>query len=464
MNVRLSKSLGVAVLALTAAGAPPAEAVPKLFGFGRKEAQVPPGGAQLADQENRAAARLAEIAASEGRGRATGAAKAYDKLAEQFPFTKAAATARFRSAQLLENSGKRDKAFEAYQSLIENHPLSPEYGAALERQFSLAEELRANRGGLLGFGKITTDDLVEMYEKVIKNGTRSPYAPKSQFAIAELYAERDDLGDTEKSTLAFQKVVDTYPDSPEAADAAVRIGNVNFAVAQRSRDDSNLTAAREAFESAGVLFGDNPEVAATQEKLVEISEAEASKAFKTGQFYERKGQLKAAAIYYSEALKSPGASVFAEAQERLTQLSSRDPKLLDSMSGLKVANADLALPAASDTVNRPDYFGPPPPPERARKPKMRVDEAIPFTPIEEPALPAASGENPMSEDLLLPPPPVPEPPPAPVTPAPAAPAEPAAPAAPGAPATEAPEAPPEVPPAAPEAPEAPPAPAEPAKP
>ena len=428
MNVRLSKPMGAAVLALATAIHPHADAAPKLFGFGKKEAEAPPGAAQLADQENRAAARLAQIAATENQGRTGAAAKAYDKLADEFPFTRTAATARFRSAQLLERDGKRDKAFEAYQSLIEKHPQSPEYATALERQFTIANELRADRGGVLGFGKMTTDDLVEKYEKVIKNGTRSPYAPKSQFAIAELYAERDDLGDSERSTVAFQKVVDTYPDSPEAAEAAVKIGNVNFAVAQRSRDASNLTAAREAFESAGVLFGDNPEVAATQEKLLEISEAEASKAFKTGQFYERKGQLKAAAIYYSEALKAPSASVFADAQERLNQLSSRDPKLLDSMSGLNVASADLAVPAKSDTVNRPDYFGPPPPPERTRKPKMRVDDAIPFTPIEEPALPTPGEENPMNDDLLLPPPPIPEAP-APTDPAPAADTPPAPPAA-----------------------------------
>jgi outer membrane protein assembly factor BamD (BamD/ComL family) len=426
MNVRLSKSIGVAALVLAVGLNPHADAAPKFLSFGKKDADAPPGASQLADQEGKAAARLSQIAAVESQGRTSAAAKAYDKLATEYPFTRTAATARFRSAQLLERNGKKDKAFDAYQSLIEKHPQSPEYGVALEQQFALATDIQNNPGGLLGIGKRTTDDLVEMYEKIIKNGTRSVYAPKAQFAIAELYASRDDLGDSERSTAAFQKVVDTYPESPEAADAALRIGNVNLAVSERSRDASNLTAAREAFESAGVLFGDNPEVAASQQKLVEISEAEADKAFKTGQFYEKKGQLKAAAIYYSEALKAPTASVFSSAQERLNDLSSRDPKLLDSMAGLNVANANLAVPAATDTKGRPDYFGPPPPPDRAPKPQMRVDESIPFTPIEEPSLPSSGEENPITEDLLLPPPPA-DAEPAPAEPAPAepAPAEPA---------------------------------------
>lgn len=447
MNFRLSQPLGIVLVAVTLGLSPRAEALPKIFGFGKKDPSVPPGASQLADQEARAAARLNEISATEAAGKTAAAAKAYDKLAAEYPFTKAAATAQFRAAQLLEREGKQGKAFDAYQRLIEKHPQSTEYATALERQFELANALRNDPGGVLGFGKRTTEDLVEMYQKVIANGTRSPYAPKAQFAIAELYAQRNGLGDDALSTAAYQKIKDTYPDSPEAVEAAMRIGNVNLAVAERSRDASNLSQARDAFEDAQTLFGGNPQVAESQGVLLQISESEAEKAYKTGQFYEKKGQLKAAAIYYSEALKAPTASVFADARERLGELSQRDPKLVDSMAGLNLADANLAVPAKVDTKSRADYFGPPPPPERVRKPQMRVDDTIPFAPIEEPMLPSRDDTIPMTEDLLLPPPPVPatpgdaapeapEPPPAapqddapsdaaPVLPPPADPAEPA---------------------------------------
>jgi len=404
MKSRLAKLSIFALLAASMAASPRAEgALPKIFGFGKADPKPPPGAAQLATQEARAMQRLTEIAQMEARGKDGSAAKAYEKLASEYPFTKTAATAQFRAAQLYEKETKKSKSFDAYQVLIDKFPQSAEYATAIERQFMIANELRANPGGFFGVGRRTTEDLVEMYQKVINNGKRSVFAPKAQFAIAELYAQRNDVGDNEKSVAAFQKLVDTYPESPEAADAAFKIGQVNFDVSRKSRDSTNLTKAREAFESASTLFGDNPQVGEAQQKLLQITDAEAEKAYKAGLFYEKKGQLKAAVIYFTDVLKAPTSPHFVDARGRLSTLSSRDPKLLDSMPGIKVAQADIAVPARSDTKSRPDYFGPPPPPERTRKPQMRVNETIPFTPIEEPALPTR-GETmvPGDEDLLLP--------------------------------------------------------------
>ena len=445
MNVRLFKPFGAAAfalaLAVVAGVSPHAEAFPKLLG--KKDPVVPSGGSQLADQEARAMQRLTEISPVESSGRWAQAGRAYARLAQDFPFTKTAATAQFRAAQMFEKEAKIGRSFEAYQLLIEKYPQSTEYATALERQFTLANDLRANPGGFLGFGRRTTDDLIAMYEKVIANGTRSPYAPKAQLAIAELYAARNDLGDKDKSIQAFQKIVDNYQESPEAQDAAYKIGNVNFQASQKSRDSGTLTQAQESIESARTLFPESTQAPEAQQMLEQVTEDQAEKSFKTGQFYEKKGQLKAAVIYYSDVLRNPAAPQYVDARERLNSLSSQDPKLVDSLAGMNVAQVDLAIPAKSDTKGRPDYFGPPGPPERTRKPKMRVDDPLPFTPIEEPALPSKEDTVPMKEDLLLPPPPPAPPadptapppiPPTPEKPPPATP-EPAPPVTPGTPAT-----------------------------
>ncbi|MGI8604992.1 MAG: tetratricopeptide repeat protein [Verrucomicrobiales bacterium] len=410
MTSRMVKLLGVALAVQLAAFAPQATALPKIFGFGKKDPDAAPGAAQLAEQEAKAMQRLAEGQAAEAKGDDSKARKIYEDIAFKYTFTKTAATAQFRAGQLFEKEGKRAKAFEAYQVLIDKHPQSAEYATALERQFNIVTESRTNRGGFLAFGRVGIDDLIKMYEQVIANGTRSPFAPKAQFAIGELHAESNELDSTSKSIAAFQKVVDTYPESPEAAEAAYKIGNVNYAIAKKSRDATGLTKAREAFESARTLFGQSPQAAEAGANLQQISDAEAEKSYNTGLFYEKKGQLKAAVIYYNEVLKCPGCQHFVDAKERLSDLSANDPKLLDSLAGIQIAQNDLAVPAKSNTKARPDYFGPPPPPERTRAPRMRVDDQIPFTPIEEPSLPAPdlpgvpSGPK-MEEDLLLPPPP-----------------------------------------------------------
>jgi outer membrane assembly lipoprotein YfiO len=426
----------ICALALQLGGlAPRGMAFPKIFGFGKDDPSAAPGASQLAEQEAKALQRLSEAQNYEANGQDSKARKAYEEIAFKYPFTKTAATAQSRAGQLYEKDGKREKAFNAYQDLIEKHPQSAEYATALERQFNIVNDVRANRGGFFTFGKVSTDQLIEMYEKVIANGTRSPFAPKAQFAIGELWTEANETDATAKSIAAFQKVVDTYPDSPEAADAAYKIGNVNYAIARKSRDATNLTKAREAFESARTLFGQNPQAAEAGMNLQQISDAEAEKAYKTGLFYEKKGHLKAAVIYYNEVLKCPGCAHFADAKEHLGDLSASDPKLLDSLAGIQVAQNNLAVPAKSDTKSRADYFGPPPPPDRTRAPRMRVDDRIPFTPIDEPALPTSSpldATPDARQDLLLPPPPgrpsppvpagdaplPPAPPPPPTTPAP----------------------------------------------
>ncbi len=403
MNSRLVKLMACGLVAAPLALAPRAEALPKIFG--KKTSDAPPGASQLADQEARAMQQLTAASELQTAGKDAAAAKAYLKIVADYPFTRTASTAQFRAGELHEKMAKPGKAFESYQTLIERYPQSSEYTTALERQFTIVTDLRANPGGFLGFGKRTTDDLVEMYEKVISNGSRTVYAPKAQFAIGELYATRNDLGDAEKSTAAFQKVVDTWPDSPEAREAALKTGRVLQSMAENTRDATNLTRAQEQFESSLALFPDGPQAAEAQQALTQLSDLEADKSFRIGQFYEKKGNLKAAVIYYNEVLRAPGSARFVDARERLSDLSSRDPKLLDSMPGVKVAQTDLAVPAKTDTKSRPDYFGPPAPVERTRKPQMRVDDSIPFTPIEEPALPTKTDGSPMTEDLLLPPPP-----------------------------------------------------------
>ena len=238
--------------------------------------------------------------------RSAQAGRAYARLAQDFPFTKTAATAQFRAAQMFEKEAKIGRSVRGLPTLIRKYPQSTAYATALERQFTLANDLRANPGGFLGFGRRTTDDLIAMYEKIIANGMRSPYAPKAQLAIAELYAARNDLGDKDKSIQAFQKIVDNYQESPEAQDAAYKIGNVNFQASQKSRDSGTLTQAQESIESARTLFPDSTQAPEAQQMLQQAHRGPRPRNHsRPASSTRRKGQLKAAVIYYSDVLRIP---------------------------------------------------------------------------------------------------------------------------------------------------------------
>jgi outer membrane assembly lipoprotein YfiO len=402
--------------------------------FGGNDPKTAPDASELAQQESKAMTQMTEANRAESDGDEGKAAKLYLKISESYPFTKSAATAVFRAAQLLEKQGKRDKAFDTYQTLIDSHSQSTEFATALERQFAIASDIRSNRGGVIGFGSATSDEIIARFEKVIANGNRSIFAPKAQYAIGEIYAESTDADKVDKSKAAFQKVVDNYPESPEAPEAAYKIGKVNFSVAKSTRDASNLMQAKEAFESAVTLFGDSPHATEARENLLEINANDAAKAFKTGQFYEKKGQLKAAAIYYNEVLKCPSAADLDAAKEKLANLTANDPKLLDQAPGLERAQSALAVPAKTNTKGRADYFGPPVP---RPKPKMRLDNEAPFQSLPEPELPGG-GSSEAKGGGLLPSPTksgapgaaLPELPPPPTLPSTATPAVPDAPVAP----------------------------------
>src|SRR5690606_20640198 len=134
----------------------------------------------------------------------------------------------------------------------------------------------------------------------------------------------------------------------------------------------------------------------------QISDLAADNAWKTGQFYDKKGNTKAALIYYSDVLRSPGSAHYERARERINEITSREPNLAATLPANLLDAKDLATRAAVDVKGKPGYFGPPPPPSRiaaanntVRKPQMRgggptTPPQIPITPLEEPDLPAGT--------------------------------------------------------------------------
>ncbi len=157
------------------------------------------------------------------------------------------------------------------------------------------------------------------------------------------------------------------------------------------------------------------------EILEQVDATAARKAWEVAKFYEKQGNLKAAAIYYSEVLKAPGSEFFPDARERLADIAVEEPEAIRKAPDVAIARNDLIVPAEADVKNRSDYLGPPAPASRrlASRPKMRASGAPLFPgdegimPIEEPDLPSIplDGEDmtiPIDDqDLLLPPPPPP---------------------------------------------------------
>jgi outer membrane protein assembly factor BamD len=416
-----------------------AHAFPKLFKKKNKAPATVPSGEQMRSAEIAAAELLSRARSDEAAGRDSAAMKGYEKIVATYPYTSMAPAAQFRIAAALEKNRKYEKAFEAYQTLITNYRQTPQFSEALDRQFGIAMQSRTEKTGrTLGFkSKIGSEEVVEMLKQVIASAPQGPHAAEAQFEIGRIHEEEEER---DQAIAAYKKVVLNYPRSSLAREAQARIGQSYIAkVEEGNRDQSNVVKAREAIEEAQGLFPGGPgDVMGTGV----IDDAAAEGAYNTGKFYQKKGNFKAAMIYYSDVLKNPGSPHYEEVRDRVNDMSSRDPKLMDSVKNLALDTRSLAVPAAANLKGKAEYFGPPGPPPKLvtslRRPEMRNDY-VPDTPLEPGDLPAVPGmpDNSLLDPNSLPPPdttpldaPMPEAPPAleppaldPPAPAPAPPVE-----------------------------------------
>jgi hypothetical protein len=193
-----------------------------------------------------------------------------------------------------------------------------------------------------------------------------------------------------------------YPNSKQSSEAQFRIGAISNIAAQRSEDNSNLLATRDALTSYVATNPSGERKTEAEQIMSQVNEAEATQSLVVGKFYEKQGKPKAAAIYYNEALKYGTAEASAEARELLARLSQDSPEAMEA-----VGNQDFTVPAASDLRNRDDYVGPPSPElaKLSEKPKMRADQDdfMPI-PLQEPTLPTRPGTTPATAPgTLLPP-------------------------------------------------------------
>jgi outer membrane protein assembly factor BamD (BamD/ComL family) len=381
------------------AGATPALA---LFDFFKKpDKQVPTTGERQI-QEGEASALLAQARAEQSQGRGGRASSLYDTILKKYPFTQSAAEAAYAKALIVRESGKLQDSFDAFQKLITDYRSSPRFEDALAQQFEIAEEAKGGKkqmSKILVPMKMGSEAVIEMYRTITKSAPFGKFAPMAQFSIAEVYQDR---GDKELAVAGYQAVVDNYPNSKQAAEAQFRIGAISNVAAQRSEDNSNLTATRDALTSYMATNPGGDRKTEAEQIISQVNEAEATQSLEVGKFYEKQGKAKAAAIYYNEALKFGTAEASAEARELLARLSQNYPEAMQAEG-----NQDFTIPAAVDLRNRDDYVGPPSPElaKLSEKPKMRTeqDDFMPI-PLQEPTLPTRPGATPSTAPgTLLPP-------------------------------------------------------------
>lgn len=374
--------------------------------FFKKAEKKAPSASEKQIQEAAAAGMLRDAKAAEASGDSGKAASIYGSIVKQYPFTDSAAEASYSKAVAVRGTGQLQDAFEAFQAFIDRYRQSARFADAIRQQYEIAEEAKGGKkqkNFVVIPMKLGGNDVIDMYQKIIKNAPYGKMAPLAQFSIAEIQQEK---GEKALAIAAYQGVVDNYPNTPQAAEAQFRIGSISHVAAHKSQDSGNLTSTRDALTTYVATNPSGDRATEAQAMLQQVDTAQASESLKIGKFYEKQGKTKAAAIYYNEALKFGTSEASAEARTRLSELARTDPAALSASKNK--AGSDFTVPAAVDLRSRDDYAGPPSPElaKLSEKPKMRADDGFQPIPLQEPKLPLRPGADsatPPAPGSLLPP-------------------------------------------------------------
>ncbi len=324
------RSLGLVTLVLALCFVPQRAPAPLIYRPGEGWTYEPVGGAKWRRNRAKDQLEVAEKALAEGKNRL--ATKAAKRVVDVWPLSDFAPKAQYIVARAYEARGRSDRAFKAYQQLVERYPKLENYDEVLRRQFDIATQYLHGRWFYL-WGVIPAgpdrDKVVDMYEKIIRNGPYSDVAPEAQMNIG---AAREIQKEWTLAVRAYERAADRYSDKPAiAADATYQAGMAHLKEAHEAEyDQSAADKAINAFTDFVALYPADTRVPEVQKHILDLYRIKADGSFRIARYYEGKKRLDGALIYYAEVvdlysrlIQEPDASRIRQARERIAAIGAR---------------------------------------------------------------------------------------------------------------------------------------------
>ncbi|MBP1589097.1 MAG: tetratricopeptide repeat protein [Kiritimatiellae bacterium] len=214
-----------------------------------------------------------------------------------WPDSPEAPQAQLLAARLLDRRGYPRDAFDAYQLLLENYPESCDYMAICGDQLRLANNIYTSRlatcwGLFPGFS--APERSIPLYQNLLTNAPEGPSAPEAAFRIGLAHQANYHYPE---AIDAFFQVINRFPESSFAADAALEQARCHIALADdapfdaRARDAA-IAACDFVLSSRAAEIRRAP-VETARRRLLDLREAAA---------YER-------CLYYDKTLKDSAAAL-----------------------------------------------------------------------------------------------------------------------------------------------------------
>ena len=241
---------------------------------------------------------------------------------QQWPLSDYAPRAQYLIGRCEEAQGYDEKAFNDYQKLLEKYPKIENYQEVLQRQYEIANRFLGGqwykKWGFIPYR--SSDNTVEMYEKIVKNGPFSEVAPQAQMKVG---AVREKQTEYDKAVKVYESTADRYNDQKVvAADALYKAGMAYYKQAKTADYDQGIAGkAIATFNDFMTLYPEDPRNKEAKRVIEGLRFEQAQGAMRIAKYYEKKKQFEGALVYYNEVLlKDPESSFAIEARQRIAAI------------------------------------------------------------------------------------------------------------------------------------------------
>jgi outer membrane protein assembly factor BamD len=205
-----------------------------------------------------------------------------------------------------------------------NYPKDTHFAQAVEAQFRIGEMyLNGKKIKFLGLSVANAlDKAVEIFAGIVRSAAYGKYTARAQFDIG---LAREKQGANDAALLAYEAVVDKFPNEPVAVDAQYQIGYIWFTAArQGTKDYAASEKARIAFQDFLFRYPSSEKAAQARANLDQLQHKQTSSSFRIAQFYDKQKYYRAAVIYYNEVIRQqPGSAESEQAKKRIDELKAK---------------------------------------------------------------------------------------------------------------------------------------------
>jgi len=269
------------------------------------------------------------------RGNPEEALKRFEAVVKAYPKSSVAVEAQWEVVRLNEFFTDYVAAFDALQLLIDHHPGN--FERALRKQFEIALRQLVRYDQLLRLPEAKKprdlpdkEQVSAMLRIVITNG---PYAENVAEASYYLGVALEKEGKIPQAAMQHEDFMERFPNHPLADDSAYQVAYIMYKAWMKMKGSAPANRERAAMSMNGFLarYPDSDKAAQARGCLGEIRHAERTELVSLADFYEKRGDERAAAVYHRElASRFPElAPEGSPLRERVLALMEKFPELKD---------------------------------------------------------------------------------------------------------------------------------------